>query len=212
MFGTINHEDLVAGNQHLIYRWAQATAPTPAADDVGKVWKDTDDDTLWLCTNHSPATFLAISLADDGSGNLTTPGNLNITGDMTATGNLNAQGVPVSRNLIKSVSIENPTDSEDITLFFVDEAITISQLTSVLVGSDTPSVTWTLRHDPDRSAAGTEVITDGTTTTSTSTGTQTTSFDDETIPANSWVWLETTDQSGTVGLLNISIEYHEDAL
>ena len=112
--------------------------------------------------------------------------------------------------LIKAISIEDPSDSEDITLFFTDDAITVSQMNAVLLGSSTPSVTWTIRHGTDRSATGAEVVTSGTTTTSTSTGSEVTSFNDATIVAGSWVWVETTAQSGTVDEINISIEYTAD--
>ena len=54
MFGTINHEDVAAGNQHLIYRWAQSAEPTVAADDVGKIWWDTDDDVFRLALTTDP--------------------------------------------------------------------------------------------------------------------------------------------------------------
>lgn len=110
----------------------------------------------------------------------------------------------------KAITIESPTSSEDITLFFTDDAITINQLNAVLNGSSTPSVTWTIRFNSDRSAAGTEVVTSGTTTTSTTTGSEVTSFNDATIPAGNWVWLETTAQSGTVDALNVTITYTVD--
>ena len=86
----------------------------------------------------------------------------------------------------------------------------MTKITAVLTGSATPSVTWTLRHSTDRSATGNEVVTSGTTTTSTTTGSVVTSFNDATIPANSFVWLETTAQSGTVTSLNITMIYTED--
>jgi hypothetical protein len=111
--------------------------------------------------------------------------------------------------LTKAVTIESPTSSEDITLFFTDVAITVVQLNAVCVGS-TPSVTYTIRHGSDRSATGNEVVTSGSTTTSTTTGDEVTSFNDATIPADSWVWLETTAQSGTVASLNVTIKYTRD--
>lgn len=112
--------------------------------------------------------------------------------------------------LIKAITIESPTSSEDISMFFTDDAITVTQMNAVLVGSSTPSVTWTVRHSTDRSAAGNEVVTSGTTTTSTTTGSEVTSFNDATIPAGSWVKLQTTAQSGTVTELSVSIEYTRD--
>ena len=115
-----------------------------------------------------------------------------------------------ARRESKSITVEDPSDSEDLSFFFTNRAITITEIRAVLVGSDTPSVTWTLRHGTDRSAAGAEVVTGGTTTTSVSTGSDVTSFDDATIVADSFVWLETTAQSGTVGELHLTVFYTED--
>lgn len=106
----------------------------------------------------------------------------------------------------KHLTIESPTSSEDVTIFFTNRAITITEMRAVLNnGTATPSVTWTIRHSTDRSATGNEVVTGGTTTTSVSTGSDVTSFNDATIPADSFVWLATTAQSGTVPELHISI-------
>jgi len=111
----------------------------------------------------------------------------------------------------KSITVESPSSSEDISMFYADEAITISKIVAVLVGSSTPSVTWTIRHHTDRSNAGNEVVTGGTVTTSTTTGSVVTSFNDATVPADSFVWLKTTAQSGTVGQINITVFYRQDA-
>lgn len=111
----------------------------------------------------------------------------------------------------KSFTVDSPGASEDVSLFFEDNAVTIVKMVAVLVGSSTPSVTWTIRHGTDRSATGAEVVTSGTTTTSTSTGSVVTSFNDATIVANSFVWLETTAQSGTVNSINVTIFYKQDA-
>lgn len=105
----------------------------------------------------------------------------------------------------KHVSIATPGGAENVTLFFTAEAVTVAKLAAVLLGSATPSVTWSIKFAADRSAAGTEVITGGTTTTSTTTGDVITSFTVAAIPANSWVWLVTTAQSGTVTQLHVSM-------
>lgn len=107
----------------------------------------------------------------------------------------------------KAITIDFPGAAEDASIFFTANAITISKITAVLVGSSTPSVTWTIRFATDRSATGTEVVTSGTTTTSTTTGSVVTSFNDATVDANCFVWLETTAQSGTVNQLNVTIFY-----
>jgi len=109
----------------------------------------------------------------------------------------------------RSIYIELPTTAEDISLFFVDQAITIYKMNCIVQGT-TPSLTWTVRHGPDRDAAGIEVVTGGTTTTSTTTGDIITSFDDATIPASSHVWFETTARSGTVASVNLTLFYTED--
>ncbi len=111
----------------------------------------------------------------------------------------------------KSITIESPGASEDLSLFFTDDAITITKIVAVLTGSSTPSVTWTVRHHTNRSNAGNEVVTGGTTTTSTTTGSVVTSFNDATVPADSFLWLKTTAQSGTVTTINVTIFYTQDA-
>lgn len=110
-----------------------------------------------------------------------------------------------------SITIEDPGASEDITIAFTNRAITIMEIRAVLIGASTPSVTWTIRHDAtNRSAAGSEVVNGGTTTTSVTAGSDVTVFNDETIPADSFVWLETTAQSGTVTELHVTIIFTID--
>lgn len=58
--------------------------------------------------------------------------------------------------------------------------------------------------------SGFTVLSNNTTTTSVSSGSDVTSFNDATIPADSFVWLETTAKSGTVTELNITLVYTED--
>lgn len=110
----------------------------------------------------------------------------------------------------KSIIIESPTSSEDISFFFTDVAITVTRMVAVLVGSATPSVTWTIRHGTDRSAVGAEIVTGGTVTTSVTTGSDITVFDDATVIANSHVWFETTAKSGTVSQIIVTLFYDED--
>ena len=107
---------------------------------------------------------------------------------------------------IKGITVEEPTDSEDITLWYTDRDIMIDAMIAVVRGS-TPSVTWTVRHGTDRSATGTEVLTSGTTTTSATTGSIVTAFTVPHVPRTSFIWLETTAQSGTVDELHLTIHY-----
>ena len=144
-----------------------------------------------------------------------------LTGDVTAPANDNTTTLVATAGVVaiiktavgpftKAVTVELPTNAEDISLFHSDVAITITKMVAVLTGSATPSVTWTVRQGTDRSAAGTEVVTGGTTTTSVTTGSVVTSFNDATCPANSFLWLETTAKSGTVDTFNLTIYYTKD--
>lgn len=109
----------------------------------------------------------------------------------------------------KSITIENPTNIEDISMFFTPVALTISEIQVVLRGA-APSVDWTVRHDPDRSAVGNEVVTGGNTSTNETTGDNITVMDDPTIPADSFIWIETTAKTGTVDAMHITIRYTEE--
>ena len=137
-----------------------------------------------------------------------TRGQIDLTTDVT--GALPVANIADLARSGKSLTIESPVADDDISMFFTNEAITITEMRAVLIGSDTPSVTWTVRHSTDRSAAGNEVVTSGTTTTSTTTGSDVTSFNDATIPADSFVWLEVTAQSGTVTQMHLTVIFDKD--
>lgn len=150
-------------------------------------------------TNKTLTSPIISSISNTGTLTLpTTTGTLALTSD-----------IPTLTETSKSITIESPTATEDISMFFTSEAVTITKIAAVSVGT-TPSLTYTIRHSTDRSAAGNEVVTSGSTTTSTTTGDVVTSFNDATVPANSWVWLETTSSSGTVTNTSITIIYEKD--
>lgn len=112
-----------------------------------------------------------------------------------------------TRENSKTFTIENPTSSEDYGGVYFKNAATITKMVAVLQGSSSPSVTWTIRHGSDRSAAGTEVVTSGTTTTSVSTGSVITSFNSASITAGDFVWLKTTAKSGTVTGMHVTFVF-----
>ena len=109
----------------------------------------------------------------------------------------------------KSIIIESPSNSENVSFLFTDIPISILKIRAILVGA-TPSVTWSLRHGTDRSAVGAELITGGTVTTEVTTGVDIVSFDDPTIIANSHIWFETTAVSGIVESIILTLFYDED--
>jgi hypothetical protein len=104
----------------------------------------------------------------------------------------------------------SPGASEDETIFYTSRAITISQMSAILVGGTSPSVTWTIRHHSDRSNVGIEVVTGGSATTNESTADIVTVMNDATIPANSHVWIETTASSGSPGELTVTLKWTAD--
>jgi hypothetical protein len=109
--------------------------------------------------------------------------------------------------LSKTLTYESPTSSDDITIFRTDVNITVQEVIAVSTGSSA-STTYQLKHSTDRSAAG-NALTTSAVTTSITTG-DTATLSDATIPANSWVWLETTGATGTNVTLAIDIRYTED--
>jgi hypothetical protein len=110
---------------------------------------------------------------------------------------------------IKSATIESPTATENITLFYTRKAITIREVADVMRGTS-PSVTWQIKYATTRnSGSPTDLFTASRTTTSV-TGATTTTFNDATIAAGNWIWLTTSAVSGTNDELSISITYTID--
>lgn len=113
-------------------------------------------------------------------------------------------------SLVKGLTIESPSASENIGMWKTPVAITVSSLEAVLVGSASPSVTFQISFGSDRTS-GTNVYTSGRTVTSTTTGsTFNSSFNDATIPAGSFIWVTTSAVSGTVTQIELTINYTED--
>lgn len=110
----------------------------------------------------------------------------------------------------KSISIESPTTSENITLFHTDVAITITKVHAVVRGSGSPSVTLQMPHGSDRSAGGTNLFNPAPIPNSITTGTEYTSFSDASLAADEILWLTTLATSGTVSELALTIYYTVD--
>ncbi len=109
----------------------------------------------------------------------------------------------------KSITIELPQDGENLTLFYTTKIITISELASIVSGVS-PSQNWSLRFGPNRDDIGTEIINGGSTTAVQDVGLVETTLDNDVIPANSWVWLTTATQSGTVERFHVTMTYTQN--
>lgn len=109
-----------------------------------------------------------------------------------------------SQVFTKTITVEAPTSTENITIFRTDVAITVVEVIAVSRGTS-PSTTYQLKHGTDRSAAGSD-LTVSAATTSTTTGNIAT-LSVSSIAADSWVWLLTTAATGTNVVLTVDIRY-----
>jgi hypothetical protein len=110
---------------------------------------------------------------------------------------------------IKSATIEAPTATENITLFYTRKAITIREVSDVMRGTS-PSVTWQIKYAATRNSGSPTNLFSASRTTTSLSGATTTTFNDATIAAGNWIWLETSAVSGTNDSLAISITYTID--
>ena len=94
---------------------------------------------------------------------------------------------------------------------FTFVAITVQEIQAVVVGT-TPSVTIDPYHNTSRNGGGgaTDILDAATAITNEAVGQNLTSFNDATIPADSWIVLATTAQTGTVTELTVTISYTVD--
>lgn len=112
----------------------------------------------------------------------------------------------------KSITVENPTASENIVMFYTDVAITVSNIYASIVGSGT-SVTIDPQFKNYRDGTGAtnvDILNSATAITSKTTAQNLTGFNDATIPANSYIVLITTGLSGTITELHLTIKYTID--
>lgn len=162
----------------------------------GATWTiDNDAVTYAKLQNVTSARLLGRTTAGSGDVEELTAG----IGLSLASGSLTA----VARE--KSVTIESPTATEKIILFFTTAALTVSQIRSVIIGGT--NVTFSIRHGTDVSAAGTEVVTSGIQVTNTTTGLSTTSFNNASIAADRFVWITTSAVTGTVTQLAVTVVF-----
>jgi hypothetical protein len=127
---------------------------------------------------------------------LTTTGKTGVATYSNTTGIFNVPNYSVSLN--KSAYVASPTSADTIDVWQTPVAITITSLKAILRGTS-PSVTYNI-------AFGTNI-----TCTSVTTGCSNSSgFNDATIPAGSFIWIYTTAASGTIRSIAFTINYTED--
>lgn len=108
----------------------------------------------------------------------------------------------------KTITIERPAVNNDLTIWYTNEAITITEVESVVRGSFDASGQFAIRHSTNRNLAGTELTTQTISCSNRTTGQITTSFAAPNIPADSWIWIGISGVSGTVtNQLSVSLQY-----
>lgn len=107
----------------------------------------------------------------------------------------------------KSITVMDPVLTDNLPLFFTKNEIRIWQVNDVLSGT-TPSITYNIYFGPEKDLAGTKLWTTDRTITDIS-GEQSTTFDNYTIPENSWIWVIPSAKSGTVSLFSTTIIFTE---
>jgi len=129
--------------------------------------------------------------------------------DWSATG---AEDIHVDRfgELVQSrgITIIDPTASDDASIFFTTRAITVSEVRSHITG--TTNVVFNIQHASTRTGTGLNVFTSNITLTSTAGQQNNSGFNDNTIPANSWVWLNVVSVSGTPTRFHATVVFSED--
>ena len=101
--------------------------------------------------------------------------------------------------------LSNPQANDRRILLRAPQALTISRVDAVLSGGTSPSVSFSLRHGADVSAAGTAVTSTPMTVTSTTTGDLFTGFQAAVIPADHWLWLEVSAVAGSPAEMTVSL-------
>jgi len=151
------------------------------------------------------------------STNLTAQGNLTLSALLSAGGSTGSSGqiltstgsgvawsdpqaVPAA---FKAITIENPTSTENITLFYTPEAITLSRISGVITG--TGGVPYIINFGSSRSTG--QAANTLTTISSNTIGQNLTSFSQANIPADNWVWLTTGTITAAPTSLNLTISY-----
>jgi hypothetical protein len=117
-------------------------------------------------------------------------------------------GAKPKPSLHKGLTIVDPTATDDATLFFTPVAVTITDVRSHIVAGT--NVVFNLQHASTRNGTGLDVFTSSITLTSLSGQSNSTGFNDATIPANSWVWLNVVSVSGAVTQFHATAIYTED--
>lgn len=107
-------------------------------------------------------------------------------------------GDPIARTIV----VAAPEAGDSFTLFRSGPQVTLAEVLGLVSGG---SVTYSLRYDADRSAAGTQAVASAV-VTSTTTG-DAAAIINQPIPADVWVWVELEAVTGQPFELVLSVAF-----
>lgn len=111
----------------------------------------------------------------------------------------------------QQIWLPTPQAGERRMVMRAPQALTLSRLDALLSGGSNPSVSVTLHHGPDASAAGTAVVTAPIAISSANGGTTTatvvTGFQAPAVPMDHWLWVEVTAVSGSPAGLTVAVRF-----
>src|SRR5258706_3370696 len=141
----------------------------------------------------------------DGISDFVNPTMIGFSSNFYLSGNTNRETTVNLRNpFFKSLTLEFPGASENILIYRAHESMRIISCRGVVVGSASPSVTFSVKSGTDRSSL-TITHTANTIVTNTTTGVNL-GVTTPVIPAGSWVCLASTAATGTVTELDVSLQ------
>jgi len=110
----------------------------------------------------------------------------------------------------KSATIETPSISDKIVLFYTPVEITITEIMNLSIGTF-PTITYFLNYGDDFSQFGTQIVIGGITNVDEDFGDLVTVLDNPVVPAGSFVWFDTfAIGAGSVLQQHLTIRYREE--
>lgn len=114
--------------------------------------------------------------------------------------------LPADIDRSKTFTLNFPQDGDDFTMFFTERAITVTEIRAVRTGGT--DIDFTIYHGAVAHATTNTLVAQ--TGTSDGAGNSITSFDDATIPADSFVSFVQGTTSGTPTEISITVFFEED--
>lgn len=127
----------------------------------------------------------------------------------------NWQLIPTGQTIQQAIiRLDSPALDDQIPLLFTSKAITVVESRAIVSGSSLPAIDYNIMHNSARNGTGTPVFTTDPTAASLTTGTVSNSgFNDNTIAASRFVWIEIESApTGTVDWIEIYVSFTEDAV